>query len=243
MALSRTQHGPYVHNTAGFVAQGTGPYTTSAFSTTSGSLLVAIVIAGTDNPSTGEPSYVLTGGSLTWTKRTSAVGEYSGDGMLVQIWTAPVTTGASITLTSTHTGINSYNMGIYPFTYTGQHATPTGGFAAATSTTTTTALTLSATPASDSEILAAMVVAANDGDAAGATIAPADSFVELAEYTTTDSFYKRQIQTRTGSTSTAVSWTTTTDAGGGYERRIFAALEIKAAAGGVVGRNFGFIIG
>jgi hypothetical protein len=246
MALSRTAHGPYVHATAGFVAQGTGPYTSSSFASTSGSLLVVVVMAGTDNPGSGEPSYVLTGGGLTWTKRVASVVSYGGDGMMVQIWTAPVTTGASITLTVTHTGINSYNMGIYPFTYTGHDTTtPTGGKASGSGNSGTNTLTLDATPASDSEVIAAIVVAANDGDAAGATIAPGSSFTELAEQTNTDSFAKRQTQARTGSTSTGVSWTTTTDAGGGYDQRVYAALEIKAlsAGGGSSARNFGFIIG
>jgi hypothetical protein len=234
MALSRTQYGPYIHNTTGFVGQGSGPFTSGSFTPPNNSLLVVIVLAGIDvaNP-TNEGHYVITGGGLTWTKQTSNNVSWGGDGAVVQIWTAPVTTGASMSVTLTHTGHTIYACALFPFAYTGYDTgTPTGAFDAEWIASNTNTLTLSSTPDSDSEVIGGILIVGGDGIASDVTVAPAFGETEIAEYTQTDSFGKWQMQFRTGSTSTSFGWSSTTGAGGDYNRRIFGALEIEAAAGG-----------
>ena len=236
MALSRTAYGPYLHiNGAGFTPQGTGPFTTGSFTPPDNSLLCAWVLCGSDDPSS-ESSYVTTGGSLTWTKRLNRTINFSSDGAILQFWTAPVTTGASMQITSTHTGINSYAFGIFPFAYTGYNTgSPVGGSATGDDTGTTNSLTLSASPASASYVEAALMMFASNGDASDASVAAGSSFVELVDTNATNSFCRWQTQNRTSSTSTAVSWTTSTSASSPFDQRIYGAIEIQeAAAGGVV---------
>jgi hypothetical protein len=234
MALSRTQYGPYIHNNAGFVPQGSGPFTSGSFTPPNNSLLVVIVLCGIDiaNP-TNEGHYVVTGGSLTWTKQTSNNVSWGGDGAIVQVWTAPVVTGASMTVTLTHTGHDIYACAVFPFAYTGHNvASPVGGLDAEWIASNTNTLTLSSTPATDSEVIGGILIVGGDGIASDVTVAPAFGETEIAEYTSADSFGKWQMEFRTGSTNTSFGWSTTTGAGGDYNRRIFAAIEVKADAGG-----------
>lgn len=237
MALSRTDYGPYLASPP----QGTGAFSTGSFTPPDNSLLVALVLGGTDSPAS-ENSYVTTGGSLTWTKRVFETITYSGDGLLIQFWTAPVTTGASMTVTSTHTGINSYNMSIWPYAYTGYDTgSPIGGTASDNDATGTNSLTLSATPASTSEVIAALMLgsatATPTPPTTGVTVTAGSSFTAILQQTITNSFARWQTQSRTSSTSTAVSWTTTTDASTPFDQRIYAAMEIKAAAANTVGNG------
>jgi hypothetical protein len=232
MALARAAHGPYLHDNTGFTPQGTGPFTTSAFTPANNSLLCALVQAGTDSPGS-EASYVVTGGSLTWTKRVNRTITFSSDGALLQFWTAPVATGASMQITVTHTGINSYAFGVFVYTYTGYDtSTPIGGTASNSDTATTNSLTLSASPVSGDEVIAGLMMFAANGNASDASAAPGSSFVEISDTNSADSFVRWQTQSRTASTSTAVSWTTATSGGSPFDQRLYGAMTIKEAAAG-----------
>jgi hypothetical protein len=235
MALSRTQHGPYIHDNTGFTPQGTGPFTTSSFTPAAGALLVVFVICGATADGV-EGDYVVTGGGLTWTKLEGIDLSFSGaDGLVLQIWRAPGASGSSMQITLTHTGHDIYACGVFPFSYTGHDtSTPTNGDTSNSNTSTTNSLTLGATPATDDEQLAMIALVGSDGLATDVSFSAGSSFTEISEYTSTDSFVRWQAQRRTGSTSTAVSWTSSTGAGGGFDQRLFGAVNIKAAAAAAV---------
>jgi hypothetical protein len=230
MALSRTAFGPY----GATPPQGAGAFVTGSFTPPDNSLLVAVVLFSNESDANGDTGYVLTGGSLTWTKRASLNHSFSTDNCYnVQIWTAPVSTGASMALTLTHTGIGSYSGYIFPYAYEGYDTgSPVGATGVDTDATGTNTLTLSAAPASDSEVIGGIVVITSNGNGSDATIAASASFTEIAEQYVTDSFAKTQAQSRTGSTSDQVEWTTTTSASSPFNTRVFGAIEVKAAAAG-----------
>lgn len=231
--LERTAFGPYSFDNTGEVSQGSGPYTTGSFTPPDNSLLVVVVGCGADPVS--DAGYVLTGGGLTWTKRVSrAVDWISGDGGIVQIWTAPVTTGASMTLTVTHTSRFSHQMRVFPFAYTGYDTgSPTGVTASGQVTNTNLDITLSGAPAATSEVIAVAAIPSSSATANSVTCSPdaTAGFTERAEIQGTESYLLHQVQTRTGSTSTAVGWDLGGSLGGSpYNVRFGVALEIKRAA-------------
>jgi hypothetical protein len=241
MALARTDHGFHFFDNTGFAAQGTGPFSTGSLTPANDSLLVAAVMCGTNDPASGDADWVTTGGGWTWTKRVNRTITFSTDGFIQQLWTAPVGTGASMTVTSTHTGHTCYAFGIAVYAYTGYDtSTPVGGTASGDNTSTTNSLTLSAAPASGDDVLAFINVVAANGNGSDASATPGSSFAELFETNSPDSFEKWQAQARTGSTSDAVSWTSATSASAPFDQRIFSALTIKvAAAGGAAARVVG----
>jgi hypothetical protein len=232
MALARVSHGFHFHDNSSFTPQGSGPFVTPNFTPANNALLVAAVRCGTDAPGSGDAGFVTTGGGWTWTKRVGRTITFDAtNGLIHQIWTAPVTTGASMAVTSTHTGINSYAFGIDVYAYTGYDTvTPVGGTASGDNTGTSQSLTLSAAPDSLDDVLAFINVTANNGNGSDASATPGSSFLELFETNSPDSFEKWQTQARTGSVSDAVSWTTASSAGSPFDQRIFSAITIKAAA-------------
>jgi len=232
MALSRADHGFHFHDNSGFVAQGSGPFATGNFTPANNSLLIAAVMCGSNDIATGDTDFITTGGGWTWTKRVSQTMSFGTDGFIHQLWTAPVSTGASMAVTSTHTGHTSYAYGIAVYAYTGYDTgSPVGGTASDSNTSTTNSLTLSAAPAAGDDVLAFLNIL-GDADASDASVAAGSSFTELFETNSPDSFLKWQAQARTGSTSDAVSWTTSTPNTTPFDQRIFSALTIKAAAAG-----------
>lgn len=231
MALSRTDFGPFPATPP----QGTGAFVTSNFTPPDNSLLVVISLFANESDASGDTGYVLTGGGLTWTKRNSINFSFSTDNCYnCQLWTAPVATGASMALTMTHTGISTYSAYMFAYAYEGYDTgSPVGGSAVGNGTGGTQTLTLSSAPASDSEVIGGIVVIANNGNASDVTIAAGSSFTLIGSpQVGTNAFAKSQTQSRTGSTSDQVSWTTTSSAGGAFQNRVFGALEIKAAAAG-----------
>src|SRR5688572_12197543 len=174
MALSRTDYGPYPATPP----QGTGAFVTGNFTPPDSSLLVVISLFSNESDASGDTGYVLTGGSLTWTKRDSLNFSFATDNCYnVQLWTAPVTTGASMALTLTHTGIQSYSGYIFPYAYTGYNvSSPVGGTAVNNGTGGTQTLTLSSAPATDSEVIGGIVVISNNADGSDATITAGSGF-------------------------------------------------------------------
>ena len=236
MALVATDLGSHLHNNGGgFTPQGTGPFSTGNCDIPANSLVLAVVHCGSDDIASID-SYVLDSPNLTWTK----VGQRSldwtaGNGTIYQLWMAETTSALDDeVITVTHTGINSYSFSVHVRSWTGYDtADPLDGFISGDGTGTTNSLTLTEAPAAADDVWATIQVVGANGDASDTSVAPGSSFTEIRESTITNSFAKWQQQSRTGSTSTAVSWTTSTSAGGDFQDRIYGAVIIRA--GGIDG--------
>jgi hypothetical protein len=106
--------------------------TSASFTPASGSLLVLVVNAGeADTNRAGSAS--VSGGGLTWTKRQENGSAFNGGGTnteaYVAIWTAPVVTGASMTVAATvgwADNFSDYDVSCKLYIVTGQHASPIG---------------------------------------------------------------------------------------------------------------------
>lgn len=148
MALSRTSRGDDYDLVANALTVG-------AFTPADGALLVAVHFRFRSGTST--PGSALSGGGLTWTQRVNHLHASSLDwDPAVAIWTAPVTTGASMTVTAT-TSTATHRHGLYVLEYGGAGGvgvTGTAGFSGATGDL---SITLSGTPAADSEVIAAIL--------------------------------------------------------------------------------------
>jgi hypothetical protein len=231
MALSRTDFGPY----GATPPQGTGAFVTGSFTPPSNSLLVVISLFSNESSANGDSGYVLTGGGWTYTKRDSMNHSFAADNAYnVQLWTAPVGTGASMQLTLTHTGIGSYSGYIFPYAYEGYNtSSPVGGTDVNANAGTSHTLTLSSAPATDSEVIGGIAVITANADGSDASITAGSGFTLIgsAQYVT-DSFAKAQTEFRTGSASDSVTFTTATSASSPFDTRVYGALEIKAAAAG-----------
>ncbi len=115
-----------IHTSPAVVTDDTSPVTTASFTSVSGGLLVAMVAGSSDDP----PS--VSGGGLTWTRR---IQQAPGSARYAEIWTAPVVTGASMTVAATLTGSFSA-LGVKVDVISGQHSTsPIGATGGGTTTT------------------------------------------------------------------------------------------------------------
>ena len=99
--------------------------TTASFTSVSGGMLVAMLQC----PSNSSPT--VSGGGLTWTRRV----RYNSGTIYADIWTAPVVTGASMTVSASFTG-SLFGAGLKVDVISGQHPTDPIG-ATGTGTTTT----------------------------------------------------------------------------------------------------------
>lgn len=232
---------------------------TGSFTPANGSLLVAIaMIIKTDTPGDGgapdieeTPSMGITDSAgLTWTERVARGDEivHSGSGADhaayacgLKIWTAPVVTGTSMTVTFQRVSPNAYLVAYCwgaVIQVTGQHASPIGvtghgekdtdGFGNASGALT---FTLSGTPAASSIIFGARGVVSS---ATGTFRAdPPTGYTELLDVST-DQTGGFQVQVRdAGSTSTTYGWDEVNDgtAANPVYTPMGLALEIKEAAG------------
>lgn len=217
-------------------ASGTGPpagtgYTPASFTTVSSSLLV-VALAPNENgsSSTNVPSTITVtnsaGLTLTLQKAQSAGITFDPG---VMIWTAPVTSGGSMTVTFTST-VNMGTYGVVIGYYTGHDtSTPvlgTGGTAksAGIGSPETGTFTLSNAPLVGDEIFAV----ANNNQATNTT--PGSGWTEIADVANS-SWANIETQTIRGVTSTTVVWTDLFATSGGKFDFATAAIVIKAAAG------------
>jgi hypothetical protein len=230
MALARTnKYGA----ASGAIFVDTG-WTTGAFTPADNSLLVCIVgCFPNDGSSSPEPVFTITDSqSLTWTKRTSSCGGITGTGygLGMAIYTAPVTTGASMTITVDAGTRVVIEWAVHVLCYTGYDTGSPVGATAEDDTTKWTdgaaALTLSGSPASSSEVVASFLRAMN----ADSSVTPDGGWSE--QYDVHVQFASgQQTQTRTGSTSTSVDWTDIAVTAA-VAISIAAAIEIKEAGAG-----------
>jgi hypothetical protein len=122
-----------------------------------------------------------------------------------RVWTIPITTGASMTLTADCDvrGVEKYVVEVYA--YTGYNVgSPIGATGTANDADGNGAvsLTLSGAPATDSEVLGFADVALNSGTS---SITEGSGWTELSDIVLTG-FLNWQTQSRTASTSTTVAW-------------------------------------
>lgn len=230
--LSRTDHINSKVSTTG-----TGNAVSASFTPPDNSLLVAVINpmchSSAGNVATANSS--VSGGSLTWTKRVSidsgALGfSYSH---CLEIWTAPVTTGGSMTVTHANTldcdGADGRKTAFQIFSYTGYDTgTPTGALITGSALSDPTgALTLSGAPSTSSVVIASRSF--QPDAASDVTATPGDGWTEIYDNASgAVGFSCLETQERTGSTSDSVAWTDINDQNTAVFSTLGAALEILA---------------
>jgi hypothetical protein len=239
MALARTAR---LAQTSG-LNHGAGAFTSSAFTPSNNSLLI-VVASFVANGDTGTEGNILTisdSATLTWTPIavTTASPNWTYG---IRAWSAPVTTGASMTLTLDAGTEDVYLYRAVALDYTGYDTgSPIGGTIVGSDADGDGAasITLSSTPASASEVIAFVMKVVSAGVGA---VTPGSDFTELSGSDTGVSGWAAfQGQTRTGSTSTTVGWDDL-DVGGSPLGATMLAFEVKAAAGAAVTPSVGALI-
>jgi hypothetical protein len=207
--------------------------TSSAFTPSNNSFLVAsVVVVNHHTPGT----ITVSGGGLTWTRlHTFTSPNAPSDYRFVQeVWTAQVTTGASMTLTVAGTGTSDSSdhcrINLQVLGFTGHDvANPIGATASGSNLGAAAGtITLSAAPATNSIVLATRGTA--DNGTVNSTATPGAGWTEAFDQATSGGYGDLETMTRTGSTSTAVTWDNLAVPSGAslWESAAFA-LEIKAA--------------
>lgn len=237
MALSRTNRvGAHSATSGNF---GTGVYTTGSFTPSDNSLLVVMGMF-IENGGSSDPTTLLTladSAGLTWTQRLAAITSPTSFPTLVKCWTAPVTTGVSMTC-SLDCGARSAGMyGIAVVDYTGYDtSTPTGVTATGQQNggfdepPTPVTLTLSGAPASTSEVLGFIGI---DKSTQGVTPGTSSAdFSEIYEPAVNSDWGGMHLEGRTGSASTTVDWDDIRSGGGALFNYAALGIEIRAAAEG-----------
>lgn len=236
MALARTDLLSVISPAAGGNF-GTGTFTSAAFTPPSSSLLTVVVgfaeNAGGTNPAA---DFVITdSGGHTWTQRF-LLNTTGGFATALAVFTTPIVTGASMTVSFT---CNSRNISWWApsiFAHTGYNvATPFGAtvsqisnnFGAASPTP--WSITLSGAPATTSEVIGAV---AADRDTAGATQGTGYTEIHDVSNPTATIGGGTETEARTGSTSTTVDWQAIRPLGGNLFNFIVVGFEVQAAAGG-----------
>ena len=211
-------------------AVGTGPFGSNFLTPPDNSLLVVAVFV-MENAGTTDPSgdLTLSGGGWTYTSR-AVIGDPNSFSIGLRIFTAPVTTGASMTLTLDCGPRDVFMFAFSAVAYTGYDTiSPVGATATGVDNSTPDgafSVTLSGAPAASSEVFAALGM---DKESLGTT--PGAAFGEIHD---TQNSINGGLETeaRTGSTSTTVDWVDTHTGSGAIFKLVAAAIEIKAAGAG-----------
>ena len=234
MALVETNRGSWGGNGTAWGSSTSTTKVTTSFTPSNSSLL--LVVFGGLNDGGGDQdisTFTITDSvGLTWTQRIAVNTTYSGAVEAATIyWTAPVTSGAPMTITIGHSASWTFTAAaeamLQAFDFTGYHgSSPVGVSGTATNTGDAGyTLTLSGSPASDSIVLG-NVFQSND-TAGNHTASPGSGCTE--EYDSASStFGHLQTQTRTGVTTASMAWVDTTSGVTFSSNSIAAALEIKA---------------
>lgn len=238
MALTYTLRSTTTDDTTG----GVELITSSSFTPSNSSLLVAIATGLLVDGRSGAPTISNTGtGVGTWTNHLD-YWQTNGWASAVAVWTAPVTTGSATTVTATFpdSGVSAASTGargLVVIEFTGHHATTpakqvfsdggTGGRSGAYSGA------LGAAPASTSYVITA--TAQDSGNTAG-NLTPGTGWTQIYEPISGDNI--SNFQYRTGSTSTSVAMNAFTTGSwswviGGVEIQVAGstAYTLSAAAG------------
>lgn len=128
--------GASVARWAGSVSQGSS-ITSASFTPADGSLLVLCInMDKFASSSMLTVVFTVTGGSLVWTQRVIQQPSATVAGPVAAIWTAPVVTGASMTVSVSQTGDpDGGRLSAKLYIVTGQHALPIGATGSGTSAT------------------------------------------------------------------------------------------------------------
>lgn len=212
----------------------TDSYTTASFTPPNNCLLVVIVNCES-KPGNVATDLTISGGSLTWTRQVAILATTGDFPTASVIFTAPVSTGASMTLTFNDTaGLNpSSGKAIYICAYnvTGYDTgTPIGA------TGTSTALgdgavsfTMSGAAASTSAVFSATCAETNGGGLSSpSTQAGSGWTLDYSPASDLSCGFEHII----GLSSSTIPWQTAVIGGGGAysNSQVFTAIEVKAAA-------------
>lgn len=238
MALSRT--GRLNATSAG--GFGTGAFTTGAFTPSNNSLLV-VGVGMQQEGGTTEVSANMTisdSAGLTWTRRvnygSANTGGFNGQAV---IWTAPVATGASMTLTLDCGSDNANSYYVSAVDYTGYDTVSSIGStgqnqqnSGISGPPSPASCTLGANPATSSEVFAFCAAGCTDG-----SFTPGAGWTEVHETGSPGGGYgSAQSQVRAGSTSTSVDWDSVRATGTALFNWVAVAIEVR------VGVSFTFLI-
>jgi hypothetical protein len=184
----------------------TAAYTTASFTPPNRSLLVAVISGGVPDGSADSAFTITDTQFLKWTRRATARDSEAK----VEIWTAPVLTGAAMTVTVDHASTLGQTT-VQIVAYEGYDmANPIG--ASVVSTTIAfdgaVSLTLPTAPESTSYVLAAY---GHSTAGSGNSVSPGAGWTEICDTndssSTSQGWGGLQVQHRTGSTSATVAWT------------------------------------
>lgn len=210
---------------------GTGAYTTGAFTPANNSLLL-IYVASLANTSSNIGSATITdnlGAHLTYT--TGPVSHYDiAFSHNVTAFTAPVGTGASMTLTVDHGAQNIYQYVVTVIEITGYDTgTPTGGSAVSTADIGDGGETQTLSAAPGTNDVTFVYLGIDDSGSAATPTMGAGSWTSVYDGV---SNLAAAVQYRTASTSTSVPVTDVYTGAGAYDKGLMSSFVIKAAAGG-----------
>ena len=234
MALIRTNR--VSAQNAGFTGSAV-TIVTGSFTPSDNSLLVVIASVQDVNYSAASPSSLTisnTGPALTWTSRLLGDPANTTEVYVAhaRIWTAPITTGAPMTVTIGNPGWPNGRGGatVVVVDYTGyDHISPIGATAGPTDTPTTGgtpgSITLSGAPATTSEVIAA--ITSGIGSTGSVHSVEGSGWTELYDLSN-DGGQAMQVQARAGSTSTTVAWADVNNGSDVTWNQFGIAVEIKA---------------
>ena len=222
MTLARTHH----IGSASSTGHGTGTYTTGSFTPNNSSLLVVIASIMEDSGSS-DPSGDLTvsdSAGLTWTSQAT-VGDASSWSIGQRVWTAPVTTGVSMTVTFDCAARNIYQYFVEVADYTGHGGVGQIGTNTTLPTDGAGTVTLAGSPAATSEIIGAIMQ-----DATGTAGAdPLDgTYTELYDIDSLTGSASQAQARAAGSVSASFSWADV-GVGAGLFKATGIAIEITEA--------------
>jgi hypothetical protein len=177
----------------------------------------------------------VSGGGLTWTRRAGPnganIGSYFG---VHEIWTAPVTTGASMTIniTNSHTNDDGVSVALVQVvSFTGYNTgTPVGGIASATNITNpedADTITLNATPDTNSIVTASRYF---NSDTEDSTATEGAGWTEVYDHITGLGYGALEMEVRGSSVSTSVSWADLVDSAYTAWGMSRLAIEIRSAS-------------
>lgn len=239
MALARTDLLQQITATSGNF--GTGNFTTSSFTPPSNSLLVVAEAYVENSGSTTDPASALTisGGGWTYSSPASISSSPTSFPTTVKIWTAPVGTAASMTLTLGAGGRSASFYAVSVVAYTGYDTgTSTGAVASGqqnggfSGPPTPASITLGAAPSSTSEVFAAVAM---DKTVLGVTPGSSPTvWTEVHDNMENTDWGGLETEIRSGNASTSVSWDDLRSGGGALFNFAAAAVEIRAAVSTVV---------
>jgi hypothetical protein len=211
--------------------------TTASFTPADDSLLVMSCFFFKSDTGLIANTFSVSGGGLTWTKRVGRGETVAATyGQAAQeIWTAPVTTGASMTVTVSSSGINDdvSDMIVHMLEVTGyDSASPIGATLSESFTGTGSYnATLTATPTSTS-----VVIGSRSGIVGGANSSAVEGSGWTEAYdssSVTAGYGELQTQYRTGLTVTTVPWADVDTTDNGFQtddgRAEIIGIEIKEA--------------